>query len=133
MSRYPSKTELVDVIKHTVATDWNKLGTPKTLKAFNVSGIIRDLKPMGGYPYGWTFEVCDAEGFKRAVYSNLRPSYRQMVPTEAEHRALEAHQDEDLTSIRALLDPSGTCTCCDTDFTDDRDVTPARGPLPETL
>ena len=129
MSRYPSKAEMIEVVKHTVATDYNNLGTPKTLKAFNITGLIRDLKPIGDHRYGWTFQVCDADGFNRAVLNNLRPRWRAGVPTQAEQRAINAHPGNTLDTTRATLQGSGVCSCCGTDFSDPSDITPPRGPL----
>ena len=71
MSRYASKKELVERIKSTVASDYNKLGLPKGIENYNVAGLIRDCKIIGDRRYGYTTSI-ENDDFIEAIKKNLR-------------------------------------------------------------
>lgn len=110
MSRYPTKAELINVVKDTIVTDHNNLGTPKTLKAFNLTGILRDLDIVGDRTYGWTMMACSEAEFTTAILNNLRPSWKHL-------QTRWATDHPHLTPADAWDHLNGTtCTCCNTTY-----------------
>jgi hypothetical protein len=76
MSRYATRAELVETIKHTVETDHNNLGTPKALGAFNVAAIVREVGIIGDRTYGYTM-TAGPEEFAAIVKRNVRASFKR--------------------------------------------------------
>ena len=72
MSRYPTKRELTDVVRSTIAADHNQTGLPTDVGRYNLSGILRDLDVMGDGYHGYTFRHYGREPFVEALRNNLR-------------------------------------------------------------
>lgn len=72
MSRYATKRELEDMIRETIETDHNETGLPTDTRAYNMSGVMRDLKVMGNRHEGYTIEACGREDFVNALKRNRR-------------------------------------------------------------
>lgn len=76
MSNYASRNELVETIKETIRSDYNRIGLPTDPKAYNMAGIYRDLGVTGGHGLnGWSYNW-DAAPFGDILRANLRKSYR---------------------------------------------------------
>jgi hypothetical protein len=66
MSRSASKADLIETIKSTITTDWNKQseqGLPTDLRAYNVAALVRDLDIAGDRRYGYTANALYEPGF----------------------------------------------------------------------
>lgn len=50
MSRYNTKKELLDVIRSTIETDYNRTG----VSSVNMSAFLRDVEVIGDSYYGYT-------------------------------------------------------------------------------
>lgn len=90
MSRYATKAELIDVIKHTIATDYNHTGLPTDLAAYNFAGILRDMEVDGDAYYGWTYAY-DRIDFAEVLRDNLRPAYRGLPLAHRPHARFDVH------------------------------------------
>jgi len=73
MSRYGSRRELEDVIRSTVATDYNNLGLPLGIENYNLAGILRDARISGGGGSGW-YSGADSTEFTASLRRHVRPA-----------------------------------------------------------
>lgn len=76
MSGYASKQEAQEVVKSTVATNYNGWeGLPTGSENYNMAGIYRETVYSRGYGYGWGVEH-DPAKFEAVVRANLRKGKR---------------------------------------------------------
>ena len=74
MSGYASKDELLDTIRHTITSDYNRQsaeGLPTDLEAYNFAGICRDLGVSGDRNWGWRYDY-SAPPMVEILRNNLR-------------------------------------------------------------
>jgi hypothetical protein len=71
MSGYGSKAEVTEVVKDTIASDWNKTGLSTNPRDYNISAIVRENFYNRGSGYGWGASM-DAEEFVASLHRNLR-------------------------------------------------------------
>lgn len=86
MSRYPTKTELIDTVRESIVQDSAGTGLPTDPAAYNFTGVLRDLNIIGDSTNGWTFEHQGREAFVAALASNLRPHLAPPTPAPAPAR-----------------------------------------------
>lgn len=83
MSRYPTKTEITEIVKLYLVEQAEKIGFLDGLQVFNVAGVMRDLNIIGDSYYGYTFANPSQDAFIKAARDNLRPRYKSMLAEPA--------------------------------------------------
>lgn len=72
MSGYSSRREAEEVVKSTVATNYNKWdGLPTGAEHYNTAAIYREVVYSRGHGYGWGVEF-DVAKFEAVVRANVR-------------------------------------------------------------
>jgi hypothetical protein len=74
MSGYASKAEVVEMLKHSIVTDYLGTGLSRDPKDYNLSGIVRDNFQPRGRGYGWSLSDagCDSAAYTESFHRHLR-------------------------------------------------------------